>query len=83
MRSLHDVHGKNAYRAGHVCLSVHMIQLENHWMDLDEIWYGHYAIGVYPEIVLACSMGQSSLYGTEPPTATAVGCTSVVHHGVT
>jgi hypothetical protein len=45
MHSLHDVHEMNAYRAGHVCLSVRMIQLENHWTDLDEIWYGRYAIG--------------------------------------
>jgi hypothetical protein len=28
-----------------------MIQLENQ-MDLDEIWYGHYAIGEYPKIIL-------------------------------
>jgi hypothetical protein len=52
MRSLHDVHEMNAHRAGHVCLSVRMIQLENRWTDLDEIWYGYYAIGDYPEIVL-------------------------------
>jgi hypothetical protein len=31
-----------------VCLSVRMIQLDNHWINLDEIWYEHYAIGVYP-----------------------------------
>jgi hypothetical protein len=36
--------------AGH--LSVHIIQLENHWMDLDEIWYECYDIGDYPKIVL-------------------------------
>jgi hypothetical protein len=41
----------NAYRAGHICLSVRVIQFENRWADLDEIWYGLYAIGVYPEIV--------------------------------
>jgi hypothetical protein len=29
-----------------------MIQLENRWPDLDEIWYGLYAIGDYPKIVL-------------------------------
>jgi hypothetical protein len=52
MRSLHDVHEMNEYRAGHVCLSVRMIHLENHWMDLDEIWYGRYAIGDYLEIVI-------------------------------
>jgi hypothetical protein len=33
-------------------LSVRMIQLENLWMDLDEIWYGGGAIGDYHEIVL-------------------------------
>jgi hypothetical protein len=52
MHSLHDLHEVKAYRAGHVCLFVCMIQLENRWMDLDEIWYGHYAIGDYPKIVL-------------------------------
>jgi hypothetical protein len=51
-RSLHDVHEMKAYWAGHVCLSVRMIQLENRWMDLDEILYGRYAIGYYPTIVL-------------------------------
>jgi hypothetical protein len=50
MRSLHNVHEMNAYRVGHVCLSIRMIQLENHWMDLDEIWYGRYAIGDYPKL---------------------------------
>jgi hypothetical protein len=29
-----------------------MIQLKNCWMDFDEIWYGHYATGGYPKIVL-------------------------------
>jgi hypothetical protein len=32
-------------------MSVRMIQIGNCWMDLDEIWYGHYAMGVYPKIV--------------------------------
>jgi hypothetical protein len=49
MRSLHEVHERNAYRAGRVCLSVRlsarMIQLENHWTDLDEIWCVGCAIG--------------------------------------
>jgi hypothetical protein len=27
------------------CLPVYMIQLENRWTDLDEIWYESYAIG--------------------------------------
>jgi hypothetical protein len=30
-------------------LSVHMIQLKNCWTDLDEIWYGFYAIEGYPK----------------------------------
>jgi hypothetical protein len=46
MHSLHDVHEIN------VCLFVHMIQLDKCWTDLDEILYGRYAIGDYPEIVL-------------------------------
>jgi hypothetical protein len=50
MRSLHDVHEMNAYRARHVY--VRMIQLKDRWTDLDEIWYGRYAIGDYPKIVL-------------------------------
>jgi hypothetical protein len=28
-----------------VGLSVRMIKLEKRWTDLDEIWYGRYAIG--------------------------------------
>jgi hypothetical protein len=32
-------------------MSVCMIQLENCWTDLDEIWYGCYTIGDYPKIV--------------------------------
>jgi hypothetical protein len=39
MRSSEDMHQMNAYRVGHVRLSVHMIQLENRLTDLDEIWY--------------------------------------------
>jgi hypothetical protein len=35
-----------------VCPSVHVIQLENRWMDVNEIWYGCYATGDYPQIVL-------------------------------
>jgi hypothetical protein len=27
-----------------------MIQLDNRWTDLDEIWYGRYAIGDDPKI---------------------------------
>jgi hypothetical protein len=30
---------------GWPCLSVRKIQLENHWTDLDNIWYGRYACG--------------------------------------
>jgi hypothetical protein len=53
MRSLHDLHEMNARRAGHVCVSARLIQLKkNRWTDLDEIWYGRYAIGDYREIVL-------------------------------
>jgi hypothetical protein len=29
-----------------------MIQLKNCWMDLDEIWYGCYAIEGYPIVVV-------------------------------
>jgi hypothetical protein len=41
MRSLHDVHEMNA---GHVHLSIRMIELENRWTDLDGIWCGRCAI---------------------------------------
>jgi hypothetical protein len=37
IRSLHEVHAANAYKADHVWLSVRMIQLESLWTDLDEI----------------------------------------------
>jgi hypothetical protein len=49
VRSLNDVHKMDANRAGHVCLSVRMIELENRVTDLDEIWYGSCAIGEYPQ----------------------------------
>jgi hypothetical protein len=52
MSSLLDVHEMDAHMAGPVCLSVRMIKLESRWMDLDEIWYGRYAIGDYPKIIL-------------------------------
>jgi hypothetical protein len=52
MRSLHDAHEMNAQRTDHVCLSVRVIQLEKRWTDLDEIWYGRYAIGAYSKIAL-------------------------------
>jgi hypothetical protein len=48
MRSLHDAHEINAYRADYVCLPVRMIHLENRWADLEEIWYGRYAIWELP-----------------------------------
>jgi hypothetical protein len=41
-----------AYIYGFVYLSIHMFQLENIWTDLDEIWYGLYAIGGYLKLVL-------------------------------
>jgi hypothetical protein len=41
IRSLHDVHKMNAYRAVLVCLSIRVT-------DLKQIWYGHYAVGEYP-----------------------------------
>jgi hypothetical protein len=38
------------------CLSVHlrvlMIQQENHWTNLDEIWYRRHVIAVDPKIAL-------------------------------
>jgi hypothetical protein len=46
MRYLHDVHKISTYKSIlSVYQSVHMIQLENSWTDLDEIWHGRYAIG--------------------------------------
>jgi hypothetical protein len=41
----------NAYRADHVCPPVRMIQLENLWMDFDDICHGCYAIGGHPKLV--------------------------------
>jgi hypothetical protein len=41
-----------------VCPFVRKIQLENHWTDLDEIWYGGCAIGEYPKIILFKTMMQ-------------------------
>lgn len=57
MHFLHDVHEMNACRSAMsvrpcIRISVLMIQLQNHWTDLDEIWYGLYIIGVYPKIVV-------------------------------
>jgi hypothetical protein len=74
MCSLHNVHEMNTYMAGHACLSICMIQLENRWMDLEEIWYGHYAIGDYPKIVLYNFLqsvsGQTNLRGGTDTSAT-------------
>jgi hypothetical protein len=48
-RYLHKVHeiDVRVYRARQTCMSFRLIQLENRLTDLDEIWYGLYAIGVY------------------------------------
>jgi hypothetical protein len=37
---------RNERAYGWPSVSVPMIQLENHWTNLDEIWYGRYAIRV-------------------------------------
>jgi hypothetical protein len=52
---------KNAYiwLAMSVCPSICMIQLENCWTDLDEIWCGQCVIGMYSKVILAFWMGQS------------------------
>jgi hypothetical protein len=52
MYSLHDAHEMNTHRADHVCLSVSLRMIQNHWTGLYEIWYGHYAFGVYPTVTL-------------------------------
>jgi hypothetical protein len=61
-------------KADRVCLSVRpsgrMIHLEKRWNDLDEIWYGHYAIGDHPKIfwvVAPCSL-QPTVVRTSNPT---------------
>jgi hypothetical protein len=60
MDYLHDVHDMNTYRVDHVwlstCPAICMIQLKNCWTDFDEIYYGCYAIEVYPNIVLYNSL---------------------------
>jgi hypothetical protein len=28
-----------------------MIQFKDHWMNFDEIWYGHYAIAAHPTLI--------------------------------
>jgi hypothetical protein len=41
-----------AYGADSLRQSIHMIQLENRWMKVDDIWYACYATRVYPKIAL-------------------------------
>jgi hypothetical protein len=36
-----------------VCPSVNIVYLENRWTDLDETWYGRYAIDGFPKLVLS------------------------------
>lgn len=50
MRSWNDVQEMIAYTA--VRVFGDMFQLDSRWMDFDEISYGHYAIGGYPNFVL-------------------------------
>jgi hypothetical protein len=56
MLSLYKVHVMKAERAGQSCLTVRlpvrMIQLENRWTDLDEIWYELYTTGVQSKMEL-------------------------------
>jgi hypothetical protein len=56
MCSLHNVHELYTHRAGHVLLtihlSIHMIQHENCWTNLDENWCRCYAIWDYPKTIL-------------------------------
>jgi hypothetical protein len=52
MHYFNDVHDMNAHRGGHICPSVRMIQVENRLTNLDEIWYGRYATGANPKIVI-------------------------------
>jgi hypothetical protein len=50
MRSLREGHSKNALWS---VMSVRIIQLGNHWMDWDKIWYVWYAIRCYLTIALS------------------------------
>jgi hypothetical protein len=73
-----------------VHLSVCVIQLENHRTEVHEIWYGSYAIVVYPRIVLFNLLQsiistwqtnewagrQTNLWGVIDTSAT---CSSVIH----
>jgi len=57
MHFLHDVHEMNACRSAMsvrpcIRISVLMIQLKNHWTDLDEIWYERFATEVDPKTLL-------------------------------
>jgi hypothetical protein len=42
LRSLHDVHKINKYIR---LLCLPMFQFESQWMDFDQVWYEHDAIG--------------------------------------
>jgi hypothetical protein len=35
-----------------ICTSVRIHQVDNKWMVLDKIWYGKYANGSYPKLVI-------------------------------
>lgn len=56
MHSLHCMLEVNAFSADHVCpsvlLSLYIIQSDNRWTDFNEMWHGHYAIGVCLKVVL-------------------------------
>lgn len=40
IQSLHRLHEHTAYSSDHVCwMTIHMFQVKNEWVDLDEIWY--------------------------------------------
>jgi hypothetical protein len=40
----------SVYRSEHICLSVHMFQLQNLWMDFHRTLYNHFAVGAYPNL---------------------------------
>jgi hypothetical protein len=64
MRPFHDVHEMNAYRAGHVCLPVGMIQFKKCWTDFDEISYRRYAFGACPKVILLSFLQSISTWRT-------------------
>jgi hypothetical protein len=45
-------------------MSVPYDSLENCWIDLDKIWYGHYAIGGYLNTHFLIPYSQLYKYGT-------------------